>query len=131
MLVKLGGREAPSVLQKHTCWLPDADGVLQRHWRLGRHKSWPAYRWEAQIKYLGTQISYGNFEKQALHFRIDLFRLHSIQDPVDKLRDTPTERSTITDSRSHGLTLLSALGSPSRGVAAGLWTSPRFLIWTF
>ena len=41
MLVKLGGREAPSVLQKHTCWLPDADGVLQRHWRLGRHKSWP------------------------------------------------------------------------------------------
>ena len=70
MLAKLGGRQAPSVLQKHTCWLPDADGVLQRHWRLGRHKSWPAYRWEAQIKYLGIQISYGNFEKQTLCFRM-------------------------------------------------------------
>ena len=58
----------------------------------------------------------------------DLFRLHSTQDPVDKLRNrtcsrlrltlrgtahTPTERSAITDSRSHGLTLLSTLGSPS------------------
>ena len=48
---------------------------------------------------------------------------------MDKLRDrirsrlrrltlkgtahTPTDRSTITDSRSHGLTLLSTLGSPS------------------
>ena len=57
----------------------------------------------------------------------DLFRLHSIQDPVDKLRDrmrsrlrrltlrgtahTPTELSTITDSRSHGLTLLNTPGS--------------------
>ena len=51
MLVKLGGREAPSVLQKHTCWLPDADGVLQRHWRLGRHKSWPACRWEEAFKF--------------------------------------------------------------------------------
>ena len=69
MLVKLSGREAPSVLQKHTCWLPDTDGVFQRHWRLGRHKSWPAYRWEAQIEYLGIQISYGNFEKQTLRFR--------------------------------------------------------------
>ena len=36
MLVKLCGREAQSVLQKHTCWLPDTAGVLQRHWRLGQ-----------------------------------------------------------------------------------------------
>ena len=57
MLVKLCGRAAQSVLQKHTCWLPDTAGVLQRHWRLGQHKSWPAYRWESQIKYLGIQIS--------------------------------------------------------------------------
>ena len=57
----------------------------------------------------------------------DLFRLHSIQDPVDKLRDrmrsrlrrlnfrgtahTPTQLSTITDSRSHGLALLNTPGS--------------------
>ena len=70
MLVKLCGREAQSVVQKHTCWLPDTDGVLQRHWRLGQHKSWPAYRWEAQIKYLGIQISYGSFEKQTLRYRM-------------------------------------------------------------
>ena len=44
-------------------------GVLQRHWRLGQRKSWPAYRWEAQIKYLGIQISYGSFEKQTLRYR--------------------------------------------------------------
>eukprot|EP00439_Symbiodinium_sp_Y106_P009955 s3684_g1.t1 len=49
MLVKLSGREALKVLQKHTCWLPDTDRVLQPHWRC-RRKSWPAYRWEAQIK---------------------------------------------------------------------------------
>ena len=205
MLVKLNGREAPRVLQRHTCWLPDTDGVLQRHWRLGRHRSWPAYRWEAQMKYLGIQMSCGNFEKQTLRFRMaeaakklqqvrrfvynrrhagprarlrvwfttvwatlvtglpevglteetarllrgwyahklrsvlnqpvhvsriptaDLFRLHSIQDPVDKLRErmrsrlrrltlrgtahTPTELSTIIDTRSHGLTLLNTPGS--------------------
>ena len=70
MLVKLCGRAAQSVLQKHTCWLPDTAGVLQRHWRLGQHKSWPAYRWESQIKYLGIQISYDSFEKQTLRYRI-------------------------------------------------------------
>ena len=57
MLVKLSGREAANVLQRHTCWLPDADGVLQRHWRLGRHKSWPVYRWESQVKYLGPRYT--------------------------------------------------------------------------
>ena len=69
MLVKLSGREAANVLQRHTCWLPDADGVLQRHWRLGRHKSWPAYRsyrWESQLKHLGIQITYSSFEKHIL-----------------------------------------------------------------
>ena len=73
MLVKLSGREAAHVLQRHTCWLPDADGVLQRHWRLGRHKSWPAYRsyrWESQLKYLGIQITYSSFEKHTLRYRI-------------------------------------------------------------
>ena len=64
MLVKLCGREAQGVLQKHTCWIPDTAGVLQRHWRLGQHKSWPAYRWEAQIKYLGIQISCGSFDNR-------------------------------------------------------------------
>ena len=49
---------------------PDTDGVLQRHWRLGQHKSWPACWWEAQIKYLGIQISYGSLEKQTLRYRM-------------------------------------------------------------
>ena len=81
----------PSVLQKHACWLPDTDRVLQRDWRLGRHKSWPAYRWEAQTRYLGIQISYGNFEKQTLRFRM-----------AEAAKKLYGALSTIVDTRGHG-----------------------------
>ena len=70
IIVKLSGKEAQNVVQKHTCWLPDTEGVLRRHWRLGRHKSYPAFRQEGQVKYLGIQISYGNFEMHTLRYRI-------------------------------------------------------------
>ena len=52
ILVKLSGTEAPSVIQKHTCWLPDAEGVLRRHCRLGPSRTFQAFRQESQVKYL-------------------------------------------------------------------------------
>ena len=163
MPVKLSGREAanckgtPAGCLMQTACFNETGG--------GRHKSWPAYRWESQVKYLGIQITYGSLEYQTLRYRIaeaakklqqarrfvynagplarlrvwfttvwatlatglpevglteetarlltgwyarklrsvlnqpahvsripaaDLFRLHSIQDPVDKLRDRMT-----------------------------------------
>ena len=44
VMVRLSGTEAPSVMRRHTCWLPDASGVLQKHWRIGANKAYPAFR---------------------------------------------------------------------------------------
>ena len=51
VMVRLTGTEAPSVMRRHTCWLPDASGELQKHWRIGTTKAYPAFRLEGQIKY--------------------------------------------------------------------------------
>ncbi|OLP88065.1 LINE-1 retrotransposable element ORF2 protein [Symbiodinium microadriaticum] len=70
VMVRLSGTEAPSVMRRHTCWLPDASGVLQKHWRIGANKAYPAFRLEGQIKYLGIIISYSNFELLTLRHRL-------------------------------------------------------------
>ena len=70
ILVKLVGVEAPAVTKRHTCWLPDAQGTLQKCWRLGRNKTFKAFRWESSTKYLGIIISYGSFEMLTLKHRI-------------------------------------------------------------
>ena len=41
VMVRLSGTEAPAVLRRHTCWLPDASGELQKHWRIGTTKGLP------------------------------------------------------------------------------------------
>ena len=51
ILVKLAGVEAPAIMKRHTCWLPDAQGTLQKCWRLGRNKTFQAFRWESSTKY--------------------------------------------------------------------------------
>ena len=56
VMVRLSGTEAPAVLRRHTCWLPDASGELQKHWRIGTTKAYPAFRLEGHIKYLGIII---------------------------------------------------------------------------
>ncbi|OLP88109.1 hypothetical protein AK812_SmicGene30586 [Symbiodinium microadriaticum] len=70
IMVKLSGTAAPSVMRRHTCWLPDASGELKKHWRLGPNKTYPAFRQEGQIKYLGMMISYANFEMLMLRHRL-------------------------------------------------------------
>ena len=69
VMVRLSGTEAPSVMRRHTCWLPDASGVLRKHWRIGTNKAYPAFRLEGQIKYLGIIISYSNYELLTLRHR--------------------------------------------------------------
>ena len=70
VMVRLSGTEAPSVMRRHTCWLPDASGELQKHWRIGTNKAYPAFRLEGQIKYLGIIISYSNYELLTLRHRL-------------------------------------------------------------
>ena len=70
VMVRLTGTEAPSVMRRHTCWLPDASGVLQKHWRIGTTKAYPAFRLEGQIKYLGIIISYSHYELLTLRHRL-------------------------------------------------------------
>ena len=69
VMVRLSGTEAPSVMRRHTCWLPDASGELKKHWRIGTNKAYPAFRLEGQIKYLGIIISYSNYELLTLRHR--------------------------------------------------------------
>ena len=70
VMVRLSGTEAPAVLRRHTCWLPDASGELQKHWRIGTTKAYPAFRLEGHIKYLGIIISYSNYELLTLRHRL-------------------------------------------------------------
>ncbi|CAE7839381.1 Trpt1 [Symbiodinium sp. KB8] len=70
VMVRLSGTEAPSVMRRHTCWLPDASGELKKHWRIGTNKAYPAFRLEGQIKYLGIIISYSNYELLTLRHRL-------------------------------------------------------------
>ena len=70
VMVRLSGTEAPAVLRRHTCWLPDASGELQKHWRIGATKAYPAFRLEGHIKYLGIIISYSNYELLTLRHRL-------------------------------------------------------------
>ena len=58
------------MLRRHTCWLPDASGELQKHWRIGATKAYPAFRLEGHIKYLGIIISYSNYELLTLRHRL-------------------------------------------------------------
>ena len=68
MLVKLAGKEAPAVMNKHSCWLPD---LLASCVNIGGSESYlPAIRLEESIKYLGIMISYANFEMLTLKHRI-------------------------------------------------------------
>ena len=70
ILVKLAGREAPSVISKHSCWIINTKGVQVPGWRLGPNKTFPAFEWVPSTKYLGVVISYAHFELQTLQFRI-------------------------------------------------------------
>ena len=70
VMVRLSGTEAPAVLRRHTCWLPDASGELQKHWSLSSTKAYSAFRLEGHIKYLGIIISYSNYELLTLRHRL-------------------------------------------------------------
>ena len=70
ILVKLVGREAAPIIKKHSCWVLDSKGNKVKGWRLGPNKSYPAFQWASQAKYLGVIISYGHFEQQTLQRRI-------------------------------------------------------------
>ena len=70
VMVRLSGTEAPSVMRRRTCWLPDASGELQKHWRIGTTKAYPAFRLEGHIKYLGIIISYSHYELLTLRHRL-------------------------------------------------------------
>ena len=70
ILVKVVGREAASIIKKHSCWVLDAKGNKVKGWRLGPNKTFPAFQWVAKTKYLGVIISYGHFELQTLQHRI-------------------------------------------------------------
>ena len=70
VMVRLSGTEAPAVLRRRTCWLPDASGELQKHWRIGTTKAYPAFRLEGHIKYLGIIISYSHYELLTLRHRL-------------------------------------------------------------
>ncbi|OLP96513.1 hypothetical protein AK812_SmicGene21236 [Symbiodinium microadriaticum] len=92
VMVRLSGTEAPSVMRRHICWLPDASGVLQKHWRIGANKAYPAFRLEGPIKYLGISCWYAQKLRSVLNqpahithvTTSDLLRLHKLQDPVEK-----------------------------------------------
>ena len=91
MLVKLSGREAPVCCKSTRAGSLTQTESFSAIGGWGRHKSWPAYRWEAQTRYLGIQISYGNFEKQTLRFRM-----------AEAAKKLYGALSTIVDTRGHG-----------------------------
>ena len=126
VILELVGREAASIVKKHSCWVFDAKGNKVKGWRLGPNKTFPAFQWVAKAKYLGVIISYGHFELQTLQHRIQEAKqkLHLVRKFVYNRRVASTKSSTQglelhsprtlqTGLSDTGLTLESARASRS------------------
>ena len=111
ILVKLVGREAASIIKKHSSWVIDARGNKVKGWRLGPNKTFPSFQWVAKAKYLGVIISYGHFELQTLQHRIQEAKqqLHLVRKFVHNRRVASTKSrlkvwsSTVLSTSQTGL----------------------------
>ena len=70
VMLKLVGRQAATAYKQFTYWRTASDGTMHRMWRLGSTKAQEGFPFVNKIKYLGVKLSYGNFEKATLQYRL-------------------------------------------------------------
>ena len=70
VMLKLVGRQAAAACKQFTYWRTASDGTMHRMWRLGSTKAQEGFPFVNKIKYLGVKLSYCNFEKATLQYRL-------------------------------------------------------------
>ena len=70
VMLKLVGRQAAAADKQFTYWRTASDGTMHPMWRLGSTKAQEGFPFVNKIKYLGVKLSYGNFEKATLQYRL-------------------------------------------------------------